>query len=749
MIACALVLLVSAPVFAQTSGNAPFQDPQRPVDQRVTDLIQRLTLKEKISLLGFVSPGVERLQIPSYVWWNEGLHGVARAGEATVFPQAIGAAATFDDRLLRREADAISTEARAKYNLSVAKGRRLQYMGLTFWSPNINIFRDPRWGRGQETYGEDPYLTGRMGVAFVKGIQGTNPDYLKAAACAKHFAVHSGPESIRHSINVQISEEDLRETYLPAFHTLVDSGVETVMCAYNRVNDQPCCTGKTLLTDILRDEWQFKGHVVTDCWALDDIWERHKVLPDRVSVAAAAIKAGVNLDCSDLLQADALQAVDKGLITETDIDKALIPNLRTAFRLGLYDDPGISPYLSYGADSVHNDYHQTIALQMARESIVLLKNDGVLPLHKDSLNTLLVTGSNASSADALLGNYHGVSPRLVTFTDGITAAAGPGIGVQYDMGCDPKDTVHFGGIWASQSSDAIVAVVGLTPLVEGEEGDAFLSDAGADKKTLSLPPGQIAFLRALRKASHHPIIVVVTGGSAMDIDAIAPYADAVLLAWYPGEQGGAALADVLFGAVSPSGHLPVTFYKNLSDLPAYEDYHMLGRTYRYFKGEVEYPFGFGLGYATFTYAWSAVWPTIHKPPTGWMAYPPNIQTLPPGFHTPLVSVKDTLYFDIDINNEGNMAADAVPQAYVYYPSVPGAGKQMPLKELKDFKRVSVPVSPGPDGSLGRTVAFAIPASSLRKWDPVHHAWRLYPGTYRVVIGENAADEKLSFPFIVK
>ena len=697
---------------AAAQPSTLYQDPGQPVDTRVNDLLGRLTLEEKISLLGFISPGVPRLKIPSYVWWNEGLHGVARAGEATVFPQAIGAAATFDDRLLRREADAISTEARAKYNLTTARDRRLQYMGLTFWSPNINIFRDPRWGRGQETYGEDPYLTGRMGVAFVKGIQGSDPRFLKAAACAKHFAVHSGPEATRHSINVKVDEQDLRETYLQAFHQLVDSGVESVMCAYNRVNDEPCCTGRTLLRDILRNEWHFGGHVVTDCWALDDIWQSHKALPDRVTVAAEAIKAGVNLDCSDLLQADALKAVDKGLITEADVDKALAPNLRTAFRLGLYDDPAISPYHGYGADSVHNAYHRAIAGQMARESFVLLKNDGILPLKMDSIRTLLVTGSNASSADALLGNYHGVSSDLVTFTDGITAAAGPAVGVQYDMGCDPKDTVHFGGIWVSQNSDVTVAVIGLTAVYEGEEGDAFLSDNGADKKTLSLPPGQVAFIKALRKASSHPLIVVVTGGSAVDIDAIAPYANAILFAWYPGEQGGAALADILFGKISPSGHLPVTFYRSLADLPPYEDYAMKGRTYRYYTGPVEYPFGFGLSYTKFEYEWK------DKP----------------------VTTADTLEFSANIYNRGNMNASAVPQVYVTYPD----GHNLPQKELKNFQRIPVET-----GSLGQLARFAIPVSSLRKWDPVTHAWKLYPGTYRLIIGENADDEKLSYKFIIK
>ena len=718
-------------------GQTPYQDPTQPVAGRVSDLLGKLTLAEKVSLLGFVSPGVPRLKIPSYVWWNEGLHGVARAGEATVFPQAIGVAATFDDALLREEADAISTEARAKYNLTTAEDRRLQYMGLTFWSPNINIFRDPRWGRGQETYGEDPYLTGRMGSAFVRGLQGNNPRFLKTAACAKHFAVHSGPEASRHSINVIVSETDLRETYLPAFHQLVDSGVEAVMCAYNRVNNEPCCTGKTLLKDILREEWHFGGHVVTDCGALDDIYERHKALPDAVTVAAEAIKNGVNMDCSDLLQEDALKAVSKGLITEADVDKALAPNLRTAFRLGLYDDPSVSPYHGYGADSIHNAYHRELALQMARESIVLLKNDGILPLHKNNVTSLLVAGSNASDADAILGNYHGVSSTVVTFTEGITAAAGPSIGVQYDLGCEPNDTVHFGGIWASQNSDLTVAVIGLTPVYEGEEGDAFLSDNGGDKKTLSLPPGQIAFIKALRKASNHPIIAVVTGGSSLDVDAIAPYVNAILFAWYPGEQGGTALADILFGKVSPSGHLPVTFYRSVADLPPYADYNMKGRTYRYYDGPVEYPFGFGLSYTRLNPGSmsSSVSPAPKIKGKGhWTAYAPDK-------YVQKASAGDTLVFHLDIENDGDMDADAVPQLYVQYPS--GGRENLPIRELKGFQRVSVK-----KGSTGNVV-FALPVSALHKWDPATHGWKIYPGRYKFILAQDASDKGMASEFIIK
>src|SRR6186713_3332027 len=367
-------LLLALPSIAQQQKG--FRDPTRPIASRVNDLLSQLTPAEKVSLLGYRSQPVDRLDIPAYNWWNEALHGIARAGEATMFPQAIGIAATFNDQLLQKEAGYISTEARAKFNLSAGAGHPQQYMGLSFWSPNINIFRDPRWGRGQETYGEDPYLTATMGVAFVKGMQESNTGYLKTAACAKHFAVHSGPEANRHTFDAIVDEKDLRETYLYAFKKLVNAGVESIMCAYNRVNGEPCCSGPTLLHHILREEWQFQGHVVTDCGALDDIWERHKVLNSAVATAAAAIKAGVNLDCSSILQHDVLLAIGQGLITSRDLDSALAPLLRTQIRLGFFDDKTLDPFHSFGTDSIHNKEHIDLARTMAQQSMVLLKNEG-------------------------------------------------------------------------------------------------------------------------------------------------------------------------------------------------------------------------------------------------------------------------------------------------------------------------------------------------------------------------------------
>jgi beta-glucosidase len=701
-----LSLCVSIATHAQS--NPAFRNAQQPIDARVNDLLHQLTLPEKISLLGYRSEEVQRLGIPAYNWWNEALHGVARAGVATVFPQAIGMAATFNDDLLYQAANVISTEARAKYNLSLAQNRRLQYMGLTFWSPNINIFRDPRWGRGQETYGEDPFLTAHMGTAFVKGLQGNDSKYLKTSACAKHFAVHSGPEAGRHTFNAVVDEKDLRETYLYAFKALVNAGVESVMCAYNRVNDQPCCTGNVLLQQILRNEWKFNGHVVTDCGALDDIFIRHKVMPSGVEVAAAAIKAGVSLDCSNVLQKDVMKAIEQKLLTEKEVDTALSHILRTQIKLGFFDAAAGNPFSNYGADSVANAWHSSLARTMAQQSMVLLKNDKqILPLNKKNYPAIMVVGSNSASMDALLGNYHGVSNRAVSFLEGITNAVDAGTRIEYDLGSDYTDTVHFGGVWAAGNADITVAVIGLTPVYEGEEGDAFLAAKGGDKPDMSLPAAHIAFLKELRKKNNKPIIAVVTAGSAVDISAIEPYADAIILAWYPGEQGGNALADILFGRVSPAGRLPVTFYQSFADVPAYDSYAMKGRTYRYFNGKVQYPFGFGLSYTSFTYEWQKM--------------PANIKT-----------AKDSLNFSIKVKNTGSVDGDEVVQVYVEYPAV----DRMPVKELKAFKRVHV------KAGGEEVVQLSIPATELQKWDLATRSWKLYPGNYTLFAGGNSKDRKV-------
>ncbi|MBB6127551.1 glycoside hydrolase family 3 protein [Mucilaginibacter lappiensis] len=707
------ILFIS--IATQAQQKLFYKDVSQSIEIRVKDLLSKLTLEEKISLLGYRSQAVPRLGIPAYNWWNEALHGVARAGEATIFPQAIGMSATFNDELLKDVSTAISTEARAKYNLAIAQDRHLQYMGLTFWTPNINIFRDPRWGRGQETYGEDPFLTGRMGSAFVKGLQGDDPRYLKASATAKHFAVHSGPEAERDRFDAKVDEKDLRETYLYAFHELVDAGVESVMSAYNRVNGVPNSINKVLLTDILRKEWGFKGHVVTDCGALDDVYLTHKTLPTAVEVAAAALKAGVNLDCSSILQNDGLKAIQQKLLTEKDVDMALIPILRTEFKLGFYDDPTLNPYHSYGVDSIHNTQHIALARKVAQQSMVLLKNDkNILPLTKANVSSIMVVGPNAASLDAMVANYHGTSSKVINFVEGITAAVSKSTRVEYDLGCDYKDTTHFGGTWAAGNADVTIAVIGLSPVLEGEAGDAFLSNSGGDKKDLSLPASEIAFIKALRKGvKTKPIIAVITAGSDVDVSAIEPYVDAVIFAWYPGEQGGNALADIVFGDVSPSGHLPLTFYKDISNLPDYQNYNMKGRTYRYYDGPVQYPFGFGLSYTSFAYILESKPKTLYKK-------------------------TDTLSVTVKVQNTGKMNGDEVVQAYIEYPKL----DRMPIKELKSFKRISL--TKDSEGS----VTLKIPVQDLQKWDMASHQWKIYPGKYKLVLGCNSADEKASVDFTI-
>jgi beta-glucosidase len=696
--------------------NQPvYKDEQQPLEKRVQSLLNTLTLEEKASLLGYRSKAVPRLGIPAYNWWNEGLHGVARAGRATVFPQSIGLAATFNEDLVHQVASTISTEARAKYNLGVQKDRHLQYMGLTFWSPNINIFRDPRWGRGQETYGEDPFLTSHMGVAYVKGMQGNDLLHLKTSATAKHFVAHSGPEATRDEFNAIVDEKDLRDTYMYAFKALVDNHVESVMTAYNRVNGEPNSTSSSYLNKILIKEWGFKGHVVTDCGALDDVFLRHKVLKSGVEVAAAAIKAGVSLDCSSILQNDVVKAIKQGLLTEAEVNKALAPVLRTEFKLGFFDDPKNSPFADYGADSINNAQHIALARKAAQQSMVLLKNkNSLLPLKQSNFSSIMVLGTNASSLDALAGSYHGVNSKMVDFVEGITGAVGLDTRVEYDLGCSYTDTTHFGGIWGAGNADVTVAVIGLSPVLEGEAGDAFLSTTGGDKSNLSLPAGNVAFMKALRKGvPDKPIIAVITAGSAVDIAAIEPYVDAIILAWYPGEQGGNALADVLLGKVSPSGHLPLTFYRSIGDLPAYQSYAMKGRTYRYFKGQVQYPFGYGLSYTTFDYSWAT---------------------------QPLKSykLKDSITFSVTVKNTGQMDGDDVVQAYIQYPNL----ERMPVKELKGFKRVTV------GQGQQQTVNITIPIKELQKWDLKKHSWQLYKGTYGLLIGDNAASSKLNASFSV-
>ena len=706
-------LLLCQSLFAQKLSS--FRDEKLSIETRAQNLLEQLSLEEKIALLGYNSQAIPRLGIPAYNWWNEALHGVARAGVATIFPQSIGMAATFNESLIKQVANVISTEARAKYNLAIQKDRHLQYMGLTFWSPNVNIFRDPRWGRGHETYGEDPFLTSKMGVAFVEGMQGSNPLHLKTAATAKHFAVHSGPEADRDKFNAIVDEKDLRETYLYAFHALVNAKVESVMSSYNSINGIPSSINAKLLDTILRQEWGFKGHVVTDCGALDGVFESHNATVSNVATAAAAIKAGINLDCSTILQKDVLLALKQKLLTEKELDASLKKLLSTQFKLGFFDNRVNDPYNKYAADSVHNISHIQLSRTVAQQSMVLLKNENhLLPISKDKYESIMIVGPNATSYDALIGNYHGLSNKAVNFVEGITNAMDPSTRIEYDLGCDFKDTTHFGGIWAAGNAKLTIAIMGLSPVLEGEAGDAFLSLSGGDKNNISLPSSEIAYLKQLRLSVKNPIILVVTAGSNVDISSVEPYVDAIIYAWYPGEQGGNALADILLGKVSPSGRLPISFYKSINDLPDYKNYAMKGRTYRYYNGEVQYPFGFGLSYTSFNY---------------------NNDSK----NNPLNKTKDSVLIQLSVTNTGQMDGAEVVQAYVQYPNE----ERMPIKELKFFKRVEI--------KKGHTqkVKISIPIQDLSKWDLNKNAWVLYPGKYKINIGSNSADIKFTSEFEIE
>lgn len=571
--------------------------------KKAKELVSKMTLEEKASQLKYDAPSIPRLQVPFYNWWNEALHGIARAGTATSFPQAIGMAATFDDDLLETVADVIATEGRAKYNEFSKHDDRDIYKGLTFWSPNVNIFRDPRWGRGHETYGEDPFLTSRLGVAFIKGLQGDG-EYLKGAACAKHYAVHSGPEAVRHEFNAIANKKDLRETYLPAFEACVkEADVEAVMGAYNRTNDEACCASKTLMQDILRGEWGFDGHYVSDCWAIRDFHTHHMLTSTPEESAALALKTGCDLNCGNTYLY-ILKAYKAGLITEDDITIAAERLFTTRYLLGLFDDNEFDniPY-----EKVECREHLELADKVTRKSLVLLKNNGTLPIKKDAIKTIGVIGPNANSRAALVGNYHGTSSRYITILEGIQNELGNDVRVLHSEGSHLfKDKVEnlawrqdrvSEAIIVAEQSDVVVLCLGLDETLEGEEGDTGNSYASGDKESLALPKVQEELLMEVAKVGK-PTILCVMAGSAIDLNFADEHLDSILQVWYPGASGGKAIADILFGKESPSGKLPVTFYKDLDSLPDFEDYSMNGRTYRYMEGEALYPFGYGLTYST-------------------------------------------------------------------------------------------------------------------------------------------------------
>lgn len=645
-----------------------FRDPTATLEDRLDDLASRLTLEEKSALLLHDAPGVERLGILPYPWWSECLHGVARNGRATIFPQAIGLAATFDPDLLHRVGCAIADEARAKYEESVARGNFRRYAGLTFWTPNINIFRDPRWGRGQETYGEDPWLTSRMGVALVRALQGEDPQHLKLAACAKHYAAHSGPEKRRHEFNAIVSEYDLRDTYLPAFEALVrEAKVEIVMGAYNRVNGDPCCAHPRLLGEILRGEWGFKGHVVSDCWALKDFHTTHKVTKIPAESAALAIKEGCDVNCGETYE-HLCDAVQLGLLTEEEVDVCFKRAFRTRFRLGEFDPPETVAHRKIPSTVIACPEHLALSREAAVKSAVLLKNDGLLPLPDEGMKKIYVTGAHAANLDVLLGNYYGVSSQLVSILEGVVARAPAGVNVEYRQGCssthpnsNPIDWVSF----EAGQSDVTIACLGISPVHEGEEGDAIDSPDLGDRYSLDVPPHQIEFLRRLRERPGSRIVLVLTGGSPISSEELFAMADAVLWVWYPGEQGGHAVADLLFGDANPSGRLPITFPKSLADLPPYEDYSMRGRTYRYSEAEPLYPFGFGLSYTTFAYENL------------------NLST-------------DRTTATVTVRNTGNRDGEEVVQIYTRALAPEGCA---PRQSLVGFQRISVPAGASVEVSI--------------------------------------------------
>lgn len=619
---------------------------RKEAEERAVHLVDQMTVEEMASQLRYDAPAIERLHIPAYNWWSEGLHGVARAGTATVFPQAIGLAATFDPVLIEKIGDTIATEARAKYNAASAHGDRDIYKGLTIWSPNVNIFRDPRWGRGHETYGEDPYLTSRLGESFVKGLQGDG-SYLKTAACAKHFAVHSGPEKERHHFDAKATRKDMWETYLPAFQACVEAGVESVMGAYNRTNGEPCCANTYLMEEVLRGKWHFEGHYVSDCWAIKDFHENHKVTRNAEESAYLALEKGCDLNCGCTYR-EIMPAYKKGDLPLSLIRRAAIRLFTTRFLLGMFDK---TEYDEIPYETIACKEHLALAKKAAEESIVLLKNDGILPLKKKKGMTIGVIGPNADSREALIGNYHGTPPRYITVLEGIQDYLGEDGRVLYAQGChlykdreealaQPDDRISE-AVSCAEHADVVVLCLGLDETLEGEEGDTGNSYASGDKLDLLLPPPQQRLLEAVAKTKK-PFIVCLLAGSAMDLNFADQEAAAILQAFYPGAEGGREVARLLFGEYSPSGKLPVTIYRDLTEMPAFTDYTMRGRTYRYLTKKPLYPFGYGLTYSDCVID--------------------EIQ--PEKEYTYEDAVKDGIEIKVYVENRGSYDTDEVLQGYV-------------------------------------------------------------------------------------
>lgn len=682
-------------------------------EKRARSLVGQMTLEEKAFQMVNGAPAIERLGIKAYNWWNEALHGVARAGTATVFPQAISMAASFDEDLLEEVADAIATEGRAKFNAQQKYSDYDIYKGLTFWSPNVNIFRDPRWGRGHETFGEDPYLTSRLGVRFVKGLQGHDENYLKTAACAKHFAVHSGPEDLRHEFNAKVSIQDLYETYLPAFKACVqEAGVEAVMGAYNRTNGEPCCGSKTLLQNILRKEWGFQGHVVSDCWAIKDFHEGHGVTFEAEESVAMAVNNGCDLNCGDLFIYVA-DAVRKGMIAEERVDEALVHLFMTRMKLGMLNGEEKTPYDDIPYTVVDSRQMQELNLKTAEKCVVLLKNEGgLLPLDESRIGTIGIIGPNANNRKALVGNYEGTASRYYTIAEGIQERVGDNIRVLVSEGChlyrDQISDLSIGKDRDSEvkavceASDVVVMCLGLDSGLEGEEGDQGNQYASGDKPNLHLPGKQQEILE-IAYTSGKPIVLIVLSGSALAIDWADENIPAIIQGWYPGAQGGRAIARVLFGDKNPEGRMPVTFYRTSEELPAFTDYSMKGRTYRYMKGEALYPFGYGLSYTEFTYT--------------------SVRISSDIIQTEGITVRAV------ITNTGNR--DGIETVQIY---IKADRDNTPNAQLKGIRKV--PLQAGES----REIAVRLPLDAFALYDE-QGVNRIERGRYRIYIGGTQPDSR--------
>jgi beta-glucosidase len=720
-----LVLLVFNSALKAQTDTGNYLNTNKSFQQRTAELLKQLTTDEKIALLQFTQPSIKRLRIPAYNWWNEALHGVARNGIATVFPQAIAMAATWDPELIEQMGDVVSTEARAKYNYSLQKNDSTgRYEGLTFWSPNINIFRDPRWGRGQETYGEDPFLTSRIGIAYVKGLQGNDPKYLKVAATAKHFAVHSGPESERHSFNVNPSNKDLYETYLPAFEALIKIGrVEGIMCAYNSIDGAPCCANTVLLKDILRNKWHFNGHVVTDCWAISDMVNSHKKYASAPEAATASLLAGTDLSCGPEMGAlkEALLK-DPGILM--NIDSAVFRLLLTRFKLGMFDPPADVPFSAISIDQNNTNSNKLLSKRIALESMVLLKNSGqLLPLQED-IKSIAVIGPYVNDTDVINGNYNGTPSAPVTFLQGIKEHAGKSVKILYAQGTPVPGTGRMTkenlkeALSIASNADVTIIVAGISAKLEGEEGDANILLDGfnkGDRTKLGLPKEQEDLIKAIYKIQKK-IVLVLTSGSALAVNWEKQHVPAILQAWYPGEEAGHALAEIIFGDYNPSGKLPITFYRSESDLPPFEDYNMKGRTYRYFEKEPLYPFGHGLSFSHFTYS------QIHTDRN-------------------VIHADDSVKVTVSIKNNGPYDGEEVLQLYVKKTGT--NSNQFPIKSLQGFTRIFI------KKNEIRSISFLLRANQLRYYDEVSKDYRVATGSYDLSVGSSSSDIRQSIKVTVE